>query len=158
MVGPHGTALKQVYPARSLFRQPHLCWLAPFSAMILLKILDVISFGLVEWVFVHVIIPVVNAASLGLLETQFSKGWLFAAAILLADLWFASIHEGFVGKLNACAVGWFLFAVMFSYGVVVAIVAHVVFDLIVHFVKAFCARYQPRISLVEIFMALSSRR
>lgn len=122
-------------------------WLLLFGMMVGLKIMNAVTFGLVKWFFMTVLIPIANWASFGLLEAQFCGdfGWLFAAAIVSANVRFRRGHEyqGLFGVINAWYIGLVLFYLMFNYGLWVAIVAHVAYDLIIFWTRGVFAKFQP---------------
>ena len=129
-------------------------WLLLFGMMIFLKVMNAITFGLVKWFFTTVLIPIANWASFGLLEPQFygDFGWLFAAAIVSANVRFRRGHEyqGLFGVINAWYIGLIFFYLMFNYGLWVAIVAHVAYDLIIFWLRGVFARFQPESTFANI--------
>lgn len=138
-------------------------WLALFGSMIVLKILNVILFGLPEWFYTTVLIPIANWASFGLLEPQFydsGYGWLFAAGIVSANVRFRRGHEyqGLFGVINSWYIGLILFYLMFNYGLWVAIVAHVAYDLIIFWLRGVFAKFQPEPTFSNILRAAFQRR
>jgi hypothetical protein len=121
-------------------------WLALFGVMILIKFVNIVTFGLVKWLYVSILIPFTNWASFGLLEPQLygDHGWLLAAGIVSASIRFSDAHEyqGLLGRINAWYIGLFMFYLMFNYGLWAAIVAHILYDLCVFWVHGGLAYFQ----------------
>lgn len=105
-----------------------------FGVMIILPFLNRITFGLMGWFYREALIPLANWATLGALEPQFHHAnWVFAAAIVMAGASFRDIHkyQGFFGMVNSWFLGMVFFWLMFNYGIGTAMVAHILYDLIV---------------------------
>jgi hypothetical protein len=117
-------------------------WLLFVTSMVVLPFFNFITFGLVKWLFTECFIPVVNWVTFHSLETQLHFGpWFFGAALVsaAADFRKAHVHLDWIGRLNSWFGGLALFYIMFHYGLFVAIVAHVVYDVIVFTLAAAAA-------------------
>lgn len=112
-------------------------WLYFFSAMIILPFLNWITFGLVKWLYVTILCPVANFFTFGALAPQLhATNWILGAAVMVAVGSFRNAHEhlGILGIINSWFLGMVLFWLMFNFGLITAIVAHIVYDLVVYFV------------------------
>jgi len=101
--------------------------------MPVLQFVNFITFGLVEWVYSWWL-PVVNWATFGALEPQLlHSGWLLGAAISMAASMFSDAHKylGWIGYINSWFLGMIMFFLVFNYGLLTAIVAHVLYDVVV---------------------------
>ena len=105
---------------------------------------DCLGFGIAEWFYTVIWGPLANWATLGYLEPYLfhESGWLFGAAIVSANQFFRDGHkyQGFFGWVNSWFLGMFFFYVMFTYGLVAAIVIHFVYDWAI-FTTAACFRF-----------------
>ena len=109
-------------------------WLLFVTSMVLLPFFNLITFGLVKWFFGTLFVPFVNWISFHSLEQQLHYGpWFFGAALVsaAADFRKAHVHLGPIGWINSWFGGLALFYIMFHYGLFVAIVAHIVYDIII---------------------------
>lgn len=109
-------------------------WLLFVTSMVVLPFLNFITFGLVKWFFGTLFVPFANFMSFHSLEAQLHYGpWFFGAALVsaAADFRKAHNHLGPLGAVNAWFAGLVLFYVMFHYGILTAIVAHILFDVVV---------------------------
>lgn len=117
-------------------------WLLFVTSMVMLPFLNFITFGLVKWFFGTLFIPFVNFISFHSLDDQLHYGpWFFGAALVsaAADFRKAHNHLGVLGSLNAWLLGLVLFYVMFHYGIMTAIVAHILYDIVVFSMMAVAA-------------------
>jgi hypothetical protein len=105
-------------------------WLAFLSAMVVLRFLNWVTFGLLEWLYTAVLVPVANWLTFGALDAQLYGPWVLAAAIISTNAHFRDGHQylGFVGWVNAWFIGMVMFWLMFNYGLLTAIAAHIVYD------------------------------
>lgn len=110
-----------------------------FIAMIgIMPIMNWILFGLLEWMYGTVLVPMANWLTFGkMTNLLFTTPWFVGAALLSANAMFRDGHKylGLVGMINSWYVGMFMFWVMFEYGLVAAIVLHIVYDVIVFSVE-----------------------
>jgi hypothetical protein len=126
-------------------------WLVFFAAMIMVPFFNWITFGLLGWIYQEALIPVANWATFGALEPQLlgHTNWVFGAAIVMASIRFRDAHKhlGFFGWVNAWFGGMVLFWLMFNYGIGTAIVAHIVYDVIVFSTMALTYTWRPKVTL-----------
>ena len=115
-------------------------WLVFFSAMIVLPFFNFITFGLTKWLYMHALVPLANWATFHALAPQLHSNvsWTVGAAIVSASADFRDAHsyQGVFGKVNAWFGGMLLFWLMFHYGLMTAIVAHVLYDGIIFSLRA----------------------
>jgi len=92
-----------------------------------------------EYLQVHVFGPIANWFTLGLLESWLLTPslWHIGAGMLAANGAFRDGHKylGLIGFLNAWFIGMFFFYLMFTYGLVAAIVVHFLYDALIFFVR-----------------------
>jgi hypothetical protein len=121
-------------------------WIFFFNMMVLLQIANVVLFHLVNIVSAHILIPVGNFFSFGALRPElYGYGWIVAAALLLSNHSFQEAHGPRVFRmLNAWGGGMVLFWVMFNYGIWAAIVAHILYDVIMYSVTAASNALRPK--------------
>ncbi len=105
-------------------------WLAFSSAMVTSVFFNWITFGLYKWIMMTILVPIANWATLGYLEPQLlGSEWTIAAAIIVANGDFRSGHNlGLLNKINSWFMGMLFFYMVFHYGIVSAIVTHVLYD------------------------------
>ncbi len=113
-------------------------WLLLFGAIVGVKLSNWLffgwaGFGVAQWVQLHVLGPVANFTTLGLLKVYLvtPENWAIGAAILGANAFFRDGHkyQGVFGWLNSWFGGMFLFYLMFRFGLPAAIVVHFLYDL-----------------------------
>lgn len=121
------------------------------SAMVLLNLFNFMTFGIVGWVNIHVLVPVANFVTFGALEPQLmNANWVFGAAILVAAAGFRDAHgdDDSLSKIpiriNAWFMGMILFWVVFNYGLWAAVAAHIIYDLICYAVSTVSYAWRPR--------------
>ncbi len=93
----------------------------------------VFGHGLTYLIFAKLWVPLADFLSFGLLSSQFTAvPWLVGAAIVSSNLQFRNGHkyQGWFGMLNSWYIGIYMFFLMFHCGIVVAIVAHALYDII----------------------------
>ncbi len=118
-------------------------------AMFLFKLLSVIP--LVGWLF-HlfygdVLIPLADFTSLHTLHPQLSGNWVVAAAIVSSNASFRDEHAwlGWFGYVNSWFIGIVMFWLVFHYGMVSAMAAHVVYDMLAFSTGAVLSAFRPRV-------------
>ena len=117
------------------------------SFIILLKFLNPYLGGVIQWLAVHVILPVFGYLTWGAFATQFAAAnWAVGIAIILGSLFFRSahIHYGALSKANVWVIGLVMFWLTLHYGLPTAIVAHFLYDFCVFAAIALTAPLQPR--------------
>ena len=107
--------------------------------MVVIPFINWITFGLVHWICVHILIPLANLTTFHTLQPQLlNSNWVIGAAIVLVSISFRNAHayQGIAGEINAWYIGMLLFWLVFNYGLFTAIVAHVVYDAIIFTMRA----------------------
>jgi hypothetical protein len=115
-------------------------WLIFFSLIVSYQIVNWLifgfaGFGVAEWTYLHFFGPITNWLSLGYLQPQlFSPlGWYVGAALMTSNLQFRDGHafHGLIGWANSWFIGMFFFYLMFRYGLIAAMIAHTIYDLLI---------------------------
>lgn len=99
---------------------------------------SVMDWGLLRWFYMHILSPLANWTSFGLLQPYLlNENWLVGAAIVFANAKFRDGHKylGIVGLVNSWFIGLFFFFLMFKYGLLAAILVHFVYDLLIFIVR-----------------------
>lgn len=99
---------------------------------------SIVDWGLVKLLYVYILSPLANWTSFGLLEPYLlNENWLVGAAIIFANAKFRDGHKylGIVGLVNSWFIGLFFFYLMFTYGLMAAILVHFVYDLLIFIVR-----------------------
>jgi hypothetical protein len=110
-------------------------WMVFFSAMVLIPFVNWLTLGLVKWFYVHVSIPIANFFTFHALDAQLHdpRSWVLGAALISASISFRDRHKylGPIGWVNSWFGGMVLFWLVFHYGLLTAIVAHILYDVVV---------------------------
>jgi hypothetical protein len=97
------------------------------------------GFGLAQWLHLHAFGPLADWTTLGHLHGYLfhPAGWAVGAAMLAANGFFRDGHKylGLFGFLNSWFMGMFFFWVLFTYGLVPAILIHFAYDFIIFAVR-----------------------
>lgn len=118
-------------------------WIIFLSGIVGVKIANFLffgflGFGIPEWLHLNLFGPVVNFLTLGKMEWLiFGMGWAVGAAALAANAKFRKEHAylGIFGLLNSWIIGFFLFWIMFAYGLLTAIIVHFLYDMLIYAVR-----------------------
>ena len=97
-----------------------------------------LGFGLGEWLHLNLFGPIVNFLTLEKMEWLiFGMGWAVGAAALGANAKFRKEHAylGLFGYFNSWIIGFFLFWMMFNYGLLTAIIVHFLYDMLIFTVR-----------------------
>ncbi|UUU22968.1 hypothetical protein [Streptomyces sp. DSM 40750] len=120
------------------FEELRYRWLFLLSAPPGLALLNLITFGLVEWLYTVVLVPLADTVTLGILAPQLTGDeWLVGAAIVSVNGGFRAMHNdqkgigGIFRLVNAWFIGMLLFYLLFNYGLWAAIVVHILYDIVV---------------------------
>jgi hypothetical protein len=109
-------------------------WLVFFIAMVFGRALNAITFGLVEWAYTTLLLPITNVVTFGALAPQLiNPEWLLGAAVISTNAAFRRAHQqlGLLAVINSWFLGIVFFWLMFNYGLVSSIIAHTAYDLVV---------------------------
>lgn len=109
-------------------------WLFFLVAIVLLKIINFLGFGVLEWSHMNIAGPAVNFLTLYGMENYIyhSSGWALGASIIVTNAVFAYGHKyNPVALINSWFIGMLLFLITFKFGLPVAIGIHIVYDLLV---------------------------
>lgn len=123
-------------------------WMLFFTAMIMLPFLNFVTFGLVKWFYVELLIPVANWFTFGALEPHLAGGsWVLGAAIISVNADFRDGHKylGPLGWINSWFIGMVMFYLVLNYNLQTAIVAHVLYDLIIFGIVAVAVKGSQRV-------------
>ena len=98
-----------------------------------------LGFGIPEWLHLRLVGPIVNEITLHGLEPYLfhPTGWAVGAAMVTTNAFFRDGHkyQGIFGWINSWFGGMFLFYIMFTYGIVAAIVVHFVLVFLIFFLR-----------------------
>lgn len=121
-------------------------WMVFFNAMVFLTFFNWITFGLVKWFYGELLVPVANFFTFHALEAYLydPRSWLVGAALVSASVKFRDAHHeedlpwflNLFRKVNAWFGGMVMFWLMLNFGLLTAIVAHVLYDAIVFTIGA----------------------
>lgn len=116
-------------------------WILFFSAIIGVQISNFLFFGFLgEWaelpriIYWYIAAPITNFFTGFHLDwLLYDKGWIVGAAACSANAKFRTEHAylGTIGWLNSWFIGFFLFWIMFKFGLPAAILVHFLYDMII---------------------------
>ena len=94
-----------------------------------------------KWLYTAVLVPLANLVTLGALQPYLlseTTSWVLGAAIVTAAGAFRKAHEylGYFGMVNAWFIGMVFFYLALNYGLITAIVAHILYDVIIFTLRA----------------------
>jgi hypothetical protein len=145
-----------------IFEELSYRWLRFSIALILLPFMNWILFGfmdgqmgLLRWTYESFFIPLANFTTLGALENYLyhPASWVIGAAIISANGKFQEAHEqnGWFNRINAWFIGMIMFYLMFNYGLLTAIIAHVVYDMMIFTMGAITNSWRPAYHSSSLF-------
>jgi hypothetical protein len=129
-----------------IFEELIFRWLVFLNAMVGVVFVNWLTFGLLGWFYREVLIPLADFFTFGALEPQLMSGnWVLGAAIVSASITFRDQHAylGWTGWINAWFVGMVMFWLVFNYGIGTAIVAHVLYDVLIFSTAAVTYTWRP---------------
>lgn len=109
-----------------------------FICMIFVVIMNTITFGFVLWLWGTVELPIVDILSLRYFHSiLFALPAVFIAGAINANVAFRNGHkyQGWFGLINSWYIGLYLLSVMLTQGLLIAILVHMVYDLIISVMK-----------------------
>jgi len=130
-----------------IFEELEFRWLRFSIAMIILPFANFILFGfisgqmgLLHWAYEYFLVPLADFVTFGALQDFLfhPASWVVGAAIISANGKFREAHEknSWFNSVNAWFIGMVMFYLMFNYGLFTAIVAHVLYDMVLFVVAA----------------------
>jgi hypothetical protein len=105
--------------------------------MISLTILNIISFGLMLWLYEFITIPITNLITIGLMQNiLYGFPLILIASALSANAAFRDGHkyQGGFGYINSWFAGLYLLCVMLTFGLLIAIIVHATYNIIIHLI------------------------
>jgi hypothetical protein len=126
-----------------VFEEMIFRWTIFLSGIVAIKVSNFLffgflGFGIPEWFQVNISGPVVNFLTLGKMKwLVIDMGWVVGAATIAANAKFRAEHAylGPFGLVNSWIIGFFLFWVMFNYGLLTSIIVHFLYDMFIYIVK-----------------------
>lgn len=126
-----------------IFEELYFRWLMFMVGMVTVQIVNWIFLGFmglypIEWLNTHVVVPIADFMTFyQVSEILRTTPWFIAAGILAALAQFRDGHKylGIIGFINSWYIGLFLFYIMLTYGLVPAIIVHILYDMIYFFVR-----------------------
>lgn len=119
----------------AVVEEAYFRWLLFYSEIAGFKLINLLTCGVVAWIYTHAICPVANFVTLGYLEPWLSTNliWAIGAAVVSSNGKFRDGHkyQGFFGWINSWFGGMYLFYVMFNHGLFAAITMHFVYNMVV---------------------------
>lgn len=116
-------------------------WLMFMLCTFSVQVADYIFGGFIfthGWIWLvneYLLIPLADFATCGILHNVLTNAstWYIAAALLLANARFRDGHkyQGLIGVINSWVIGMYMFWLMFTYGLVAAIVVHFTYDALI---------------------------
>jgi len=113
-------------------------WILFLTAIIGVKISNFILCGLIKWLHLNFFGVIINFITLKKMSWLiFGMGWSVGAAALVANAKFRGEHAylGVFGYFNSWFIGFFLFWIMFKYGIITAITVHFLYDMLIFIVR-----------------------
>ena len=129
-------------------------WLRFSIAILSLPVINFILFGfipgqmgLLHWLYEYILLPIADFTTFGALHDYLfhPASWVIGAAIISANVKFRAAHRyaGILTWINSWFIGMVMFYLMFNYGLLTAIIAHVMYDLFVFGTAAFTNSLRP---------------
>jgi hypothetical protein len=109
-----------------------------FTSMVVITVTNWLTWGLVLWLYGHLLIPAMHLVSFGMLDpVLYATPLLFTAAMLSANVKFRNGHkyQGLFGFINSWLIGFYLIYVMLTQGLLIAIGVHMIYDIIIGVIK-----------------------
>lgn len=129
-----------------IFEEVVFRWLAFLAGIVMVKFtnflfFDWLGFGIAKWFFLNFFGPIANFTTFGYLEPYLNHpaGWQVGAGMLITNAFFRDGHkyQGLIGWVNSWFGGMYLFWVMFTFGLPVAIGIHFLYDAAIFSYAAF---------------------
>lgn len=124
-----------------VFEELEYRWLRFSVLMITLPFINWLLFGfipgqmgLLHWLYEYWLLPIADLMTLGALHDFlfYPASWVVGAAIVSANGKFREAHQGGTfNMINAWFIGMVMFCLMFTYGLLAAIIAHALYDMLI---------------------------
>lgn len=123
-----------------VFEEIAFRWLIFYAEIVAVKIMNFLifgflGFGVYRFLHLELLGPIADFTTFGALHPQLfhASGWAVGAALLTTNATFRNGHAylGWFGLLNSWFLGMFFFWIMFAYGLPIAILLHVLYDLLI---------------------------
>jgi hypothetical protein len=128
-------------------------WLLFLSAVVMLPVVNWIFLGfmgldIVQWVYTAILCPIANFFTFGYLEPYLMNGygWAVGAAVISSNGRFRNGHAylGPIGYVNSWFGGMYLHYIVFTYGIISAIIIHFLYDFCIFTLYAIIAGMSRR--------------
>lgn len=122
-----------------IYEEIYYRWLAFYTTMISLHVLH--WWGILEWLYGHMLIPIATFMTLHQVDWMFvTVPWYIGGALISVNVKFRDQHtyQGLRGLITSWYLGVALFYIMFHHGLLVAIIAHSLYNLTCHLVYGWC--------------------
>ena len=122
-------------------------WLLFYLMVPLVKLGNWATFGLEGWIYRTILMPVADFTTFGFLGPQLDAvPWVIGAAMLAANASFRNGHkyQGPLGYVNSWFGGMIYFYALFNYGIGMAILAHITYNLTLVLISSLRQRYFDR--------------
>lgn len=137
-----------------IFEEIIFRWLRFAIAMIMLPFLNFLLLGflpgfdgILEWLCTTALVPLTDLVTFGALHEWLyhPAGWVMGAAIISANGKFRAAHfeNGWFNWINSWFIGMVMFWLLFNYGLLTAITAHVLYDAVIFAVAAMTTSLRP---------------
>ena len=116
------------------------------SFVIIIRFLDGFVGGTIRLLGTRFLLPIADFLTLGVFSGQFNAAqWPVGLGILVGALFFRNAHRhyGAFSKANVFVIGLCMFWLVFHYGVMTAMIAHVLYDMAVFAAIALASPLQP---------------
>jgi hypothetical protein len=127
-------------------------WIIFLSAIVMIPFLDWLLLGfmgihIVHWVY-NILLPIADFFTLGYLHPYLANGygWAVGAAVISSNGKFRDGHgyQGLIGLTVSWFMGMYFFWMMFTYGLIAAMVVHFLYDLLIFLLVAIDASLKKR--------------
>lgn len=106
-------------------------WIIFFGQIVIYQLLNIVLFGIPQWLYIHITGPLGNLLTLGLLnQTFYGPYWFVGAAMMTSNGKFRDGHlyQGVLGYISAWFTGMFFFYLTINFGLIAAMLIHFLFD------------------------------
>jgi hypothetical protein len=141
-------------------------WVFFYSVMIGIQISCFLFFGFISssleiprLFYEYIGQPITNFFTFGLLSWVFVKPTIISFSILASNATFRDGHkyQGFIGYINSWIIGFYLFWIMFNYGLIAAMIIHFTYNFIIDLIVFVCMTYRNSTSSNDDNLGTSGR-